>query len=46
MENQKQEKKEYTSPNLIVLGNIVEITFGGAGGHDTDTYSTKYPRSE
>lgn len=39
-------KKEYNSPRLIELGNIVEITFGGAGPSGGDTFSERYPRSE
>lgn len=46
MEKQNETKKEYTSPRLIELGNIVEITFGGVPGWDSDTYSERYPRSE
>jgi hypothetical protein len=46
MEKQKEPKKEYTSPRLIELGNIVEITFGGEDGNGSDTFSTRFPRSE
>lgn len=45
MEKQKETKKEYTTPVLIELGNIVEITFGGKRGWDTDTFSTRYDPS-
>lgn len=46
MEKQKEAKKEYTSPSLIVLGKIVEITFGGERGHGSDTYSTRFDPSD
>ncbi|SHF34641.1 hypothetical protein SAMN05444392_11645 [Seinonella peptonophila] len=46
MKETKNSPKKYTTPNLIVLGNIVDITFGGKDGHNTDTFSTRYPRSE
>ena len=45
MEKEKESKKEYTAPSLIVLGNIVDITFGGKPGWGSDTYSQRYPRS-
>lgn len=46
MEKQKKTKKVYTSPSLIELGDIVEITFGGRPGWDSDTYSERYPKSD
>ncbi|HWO76384.1 MAG TPA: hypothetical protein VNM69_10875 [Bacillus sp. (in: firmicutes)] len=46
MEKQKETKKEYSSPRLIELGDIVEITFGGKPGWGSDTYSQRYPRSD
>lgn len=43
---QKETKKVYTSPRLIELGNIVEITFGGKSHWGSDTFSTRQPRSD
>lgn len=34
-------KKEYFSPKLIDLGNIVELTFSGKFGWGGDHYSTR-----
>lgn len=46
MTKEKETKKEYTSPSLVKLGNIVEITYGGKRGNGGDTYSTRHDPSE
>ncbi|MXQ54954.1 lasso RiPP family leader peptide-containing protein [Shimazuella alba] len=42
----EESNKEYTSPRLIELGDVVEITFGGKRGHGSDTFSTRQDPSQ